>query len=301
MSKTKRPLFQLDADLLTLRTLIAVVEEGSFSAAAQRIGRTQSAVSLQIAKLEERIQVRLLERSSRMVRQTPAGETFTAYARRITGLADEALAAVSTPELSEPIRLGVAEYLVPQHLHQLLTEFKRAHPNVGIGLSLGAGYALYRDLQANKLDLVVAGPESDEGQLLYEEPLVWVGPKEGLPQSKGGGEIDTAADPLSLILMPPPCSYRQAAFDALTDKGLSWQVTVNANSVQGIQSAVAAGFGISVMARSAVSRELRIIDAGLPALPLTRIKAYWNTKNPHPLTERFLAFLKQALTAIKVA
>jgi DNA-binding transcriptional LysR family regulator len=97
MGMTKRPSFQLNADLLTLRTLIAVVDKGSFSAAAKQIGRSQSAVSLQIAKLEDRIQVRLLERTSRSVKQTPAGETFTAYARRIIELADEGLAAVTTP------------------------------------------------------------------------------------------------------------------------------------------------------------------------------------------------------------
>ena len=124
MSEPNRSPFKLDTDLLSLRALIAVVEEGGFSAAARRVHRSQSAVSLQVAKLEERLNTRLLERTSRSVSLTPAGETFISYARRILEMADEAMLAVTAPEESTLLRVGFAEYLAPQHLHNLLAQFR---------------------------------------------------------------------------------------------------------------------------------------------------------------------------------
>lgn len=292
MGKRKHSHYKLDADLLTLRALVAVADRGSFSAAAKIIGRSQSAVSLQIAKLEERMEVRLLDRTSRSVRQTPEGETFIAYARRILELADEGLSAVTTPDVSEPLRIGFAEYLVPEHLHIILSRFKRGQPKVKLELHLGAGYKLYHELTQNRLDVVVAGPEAQDGLVLFTEPLVWVGPN--------GGNIRREEDSVGLILMPPPCSYRKAAFDALTTAGIPWHVAVSANSVQGVQSAVTAGLGVSVMARSAVNRHLGIISDGFPELPDTSINAYWEKNSPHPLVKRFVAFIEEELKAIDV-
>lgn len=76
------------------------------------------------------------------------------------------------------MRIGFAEYLVPQHLHQLLSRFKQVHPKAGIDLHLGLGFELYQDLMQHQLDVVVAGPEGEGGLILLYEPLVWVGPKD---------------------------------------------------------------------------------------------------------------------------
>ncbi len=99
---------KLETDLISLRSLVAVIEEGGFSAAARRMHRTQSAISLQIAKLEERLNTKLLERTSRSVNVTPAGETFVSYARRILELADEAIMAVTSPAELTLLRVGFA-------------------------------------------------------------------------------------------------------------------------------------------------------------------------------------------------
>ena len=290
MGRFKKTKTSLDADLLTLRSLIAVVDFGSFSAAAKQIGRSQSAVSLQIAKLEERMQVRLLERTSRSVKQTPAGETFLSYARRIIQLADEGFSAVTVPNVSEPLRIGFAEYLVPQHLQLILSRFRRAYPKTKLELHLGSGFDLHQDLLQQKLDIVVAGPEGDDGLILMTEPLVWVGPQYFEPDGVDGS--------VGLILMQPPCSYRQAAFDALTAAGRAWHVAVNANSIQAVQSAVAAGLGVSVLARSAVNRDLMVISDVFPKLSKTSINAFWHSTKPHPLTKRFVDFLKEELGSI---
>lgn len=287
--KRKSAGFLLDADLLTLRSVVAVVDEGSFSGAAKRIGRSQSAVSLQIAKLEDRMDIRLFDRTSRSVVQTPAGEVFSAYARRILDLADEAYAAVSSPSISVPLRIGFAEYLVPHHLYPLLSRFKRRYPNASVELTLGIGGGLLKDMHDGQLDVVVAGPEGEKGVVIMEEPLVWVGPPGGLNRSE---------DELELILMSPPCSYRKAAFDSLARAEQPWNLALSANSIQGTQSAVAAGLGVSVVPKSAVSTELRVVNEGVPELPATSIQAYTDTPDTHPLIGPFIEFLTEELGSI---
>ncbi|MEO1017844.1 MAG: LysR family transcriptional regulator [Pseudomonadota bacterium] len=292
MSEPDRSPFRLDADLISLRALVAIADEGSFSAAARRIGRTQSAVSLQIAKLEERLQTRLLERTSRQVSQTAAGELLIAYARRILAIADEAAVALSAPASSAPLRIGFAEHLAPEHLHDLLGRFRRAHPKLAFELKLGTGLELGAALAEDRLDIVIAGPDAGQGgtvggTVLLEEPMVWA--------AAAADDLLEQDGPLSLVVMPPPCSYRQIATDALTRGGRSWRITMEANSIQGIQSAVKARLGISVMARSAVTEGLRIVDVGVPQLPDTAMIAY-EAKTAHPLAGRFLSFLEEGLT-----
>ena len=138
--------------------------------------------------------------------------------------------------------------------------------------------------------MVVAGPEGEKGLILIEEPLVWVGP---------GGELpDVEGEELELILMQPPCSYRKAAFESLAEAERPWNLALSANSIQGTQSAVAAGLGVSVVPKSAVNKDLKIMSKGFPELPATSIQAYSNSVDSHPLIESFINFLKEELAGI---
>ncbi len=125
---------------------------------------------------------------------------------------------------------------------------------------------------------------------MIEEPLVWVGP---------GGELpDVEGEELELILMQPPCSYRKAAFESLAEAERPWNLALSANSIQGTQSAVAAGLGVSVVPKSAVNKDLKIMSKGFPELPATSIQAYSNSVDSHPLIESFINFLKEELAGI---
>lgn len=281
MSKSNKYEFQLDTDLLSLRAFVAVVEAGSFSAAAKRIHRTQSAVSLQIAKLEERLDIKLLNRSTRSVSVTSAGETFMSYVRRILDLADEAALAVTSPDESSLLRVGFAEYLAPQHLHKLLARFRRAHPNCDLSLVLGLGNEMVASLESGDLDVVFACPEVEGGELLWEEPMVWTGINE---------HNDSLDKPIELVLMPSPCSYRKIALDALTSAGKSWKMSMEANSVQAVQAAVRAGLGMSVLPLSAVHGEMPILRNNLPQLPNTSVMSYFRPNLSHPYAQRFVNF-----------
>ncbi len=283
MSDSNNSDFKLDADLISLRALVAVVEEGSFSAAAKRIHRTQSAVSLQIAKLEERLNTKLLERSTRSVSVTSSGEVFVSYARRILELADEAALAVSSPDESTLLRVGFAEYLAPQHLPGLLARFRRAHPNCDLSLVLGLGNEMLESMGNGDLDLVFACPEVEGGELLWEEPLVWTGAFD---------ESDSAGKAIELVLMRPPCSYRKLALDALTGAGKSWKMSIDANSVQAVQTAIRAGLGVSVLPLSAVTEDMPLVGKALPALPNTSVMSYARADLSHPYAKRFVDFLR---------
>ncbi|MEM7013909.1 MAG: LysR family transcriptional regulator [Verrucomicrobiota bacterium] len=282
MSETNRFNFQLETDLLSLRSLIAVVEEGGFSAAAKRVNRTQSSVSLQIAKLEDRLNAKLLERTSRSVSVTPAGESFVSYARRILELADESILAVSSPAESSLLRVGFAEYLAPQHLHTLLARFRRAHPNCDLSLVLGLGPEMLEAMNRDELDLVLAGPEAENGDLLWEEPMVWTG------QTNLADDRDK---PIELVLMHPPCSYRKMAFDALTKAEKPWKLSIDANSVQAVQSAIRAGLGVSVLPISAILDDMQTIDRGMPKLPNTSVMSFVRPDLKNPYAQRFVDFL----------
>jgi len=293
MSDIDRQIRRLDVDLMTLRTLVAVVDAGGFSAAARRIGRTQSAVSLQIAKLEDRLQTKLLRRTSRHVEETPAGAALIAYARRILAIADEAALALTLPDESDPFRIGFADYLAVERLHLLLGRFRRAFPRLPLSLTTGTGQELRRQLENGSLDLVIAGPdgaaEGGRGTMLNEEPLVWI-----------AADADAAPppadcdDPLDLVALPAPCSYRGIAMEALGDAGIGWRLAIEAASIQAVLSAVRAGLGISAVPASAVSPGVTVLESGMPALPSTRMLVF-GAAHPHPLAGRLIAFLKESL------
>lgn len=282
MSKSNRSPFKLDTDLLSLRSLVAVVEEGGFSAAAKRVNRTQSAISLQIAKLEERLNTKLLERTSRSVSVTTSGEAFLSYARRILDLADEAVLTVTAPEQNALLRVGFADYLAPQHLHTLLARFRRAHPNCDLSLVLGLGLDMLEMMDDGKLDIVFTGPERNGGQVLWEEPLVWTG------TTKLKEDPDSLVE---LVLMHAPCGYRQIAFDALTKAEIPWKSSIDANSVQAVQSAVRAGLGVSVLPASAILEDMDVVEDHLPRLANTSVVSFQNADLTNPYAQRFIDFL----------
>lgn len=269
--------FKLETDLNSLRAFVAVVEEGGFSAAAKRIYRTQSAVSVQIAKLEDQLGIKLLERTSRCVCVTPAGETFLSYARRVLDLMEDAAAAIRPPEEKALLRVGIAEYLAPQYLDTVLTRFQKKYPQCDLSLTLGLGGTLLEKMDQDELDLVVSGPDRAGGQILWEEPLVWT------------GTYAASADPVKLVLLPAPCLYRKMVFDSLTKMALPWRMSIEANSFEAIQSSIRAGLGITILPETAIKDGMPVIKENLPDLPNSGVVSF--TRQSHPYTQAFIDYL----------
>lgn len=252
----------LDLDIDLLRAFVAVADEGGFTAAANRLGRTQAAVSLKIKRLEAAIGKRVLERSSRHLALTSDGDVLLGYARRLLALNDETVQRLGAPAIAGELKVGVAEYFLPAHLPQALAQFGRSHPRVHVQARVGFAQDLMAAFERGELDLVLTRREKGggPGRLIWRDPLVWVAAE--------GFDI-AAGRPLRLCLLPSPCVYRTHGLAALDHIGRRWEAAYTAPSVLGVQAAALAGVGIAVLSRSALVDGLRELTGqdGFPILP----------------------------------
>lgn len=247
-----------------LRAFVAVVECGGFSQAAGRLLRGQSAVSLQIKRLEECLGVRLLERSSRRVQPTPEGELILGQARRILSLHEQLIARAREPELSGVVRLGAPEDFATTRLPRLLSSFVRAHPRVALEVTCELTLDLLARFDAGGLDIALVKREPTfglEGTRVWREQLVWV---------TGDKAVVDTGGPLPLVCSPIPCVYRGRATAALDAQGRPWRVVYSCGSLAGSHAAVRAGLGVTVLPKDMVPVDLTILDEAVLGLPLLK-------------------------------
>ncbi len=255
-------------DLDLLASFVAVADAHSFSRAATRLGRSQSTISEQIRKLEQRLGKTLLERSPQLVRLTPDGETVLVHARRMLSLAEELEASVGRDPLVGTVRLGTPEDFATTHLPDILADFSHAHPGVALEVTCDLTLTLLDGFRRGSFDLVLLKREPsglEEGLRVWREPLVWV--------ARSGEALPPPGQPLALVASPPPCVYRKRATQALDRAGRSWRVAYSCASLAGALAAVRAGLGVAVLPKEMAPRDLAILDTGdrLPDLSDTEI------------------------------
>lgn len=239
----------LDIDLL--RSFAAVADTGSFTAAAGLVARTQSAVSVQVKRLEEILGRRVFERTSRSLSLTPAGHTLLGYARRILELNDESVRSIAEPPVTGEIRLGITEYFVPDELPGILARFAAAYPGVRLEVRMGLSRDLRDELSRGELDAaLVRMLPRERDRALWSEPQVWVAP-ESL-------DLDAAA-PLPLALLREPCVLRAHALEAMKRSKRAHQVAFTGSSMASVQAAVRAGIGVSIVPRSSLGAGMRVV------------------------------------------
>jgi len=250
-------LTNLDMDLL--RTLATAMELGGFARAAARLGRSQSAVSLQMDRLEEQLGVPLLRKQGRGLALTEAGDVVLGYAKRILALNDETVAAVRGLDLAGAVRLGLPQDFAETWLPDALGRFARAHPQIRIEARVDRNAALLDDLAGGRLDLALLWGEEDRpgAELLGRLPIHWIGrPDAAFP----------ADEPLPLIVFAPPCAFRAAGVAALDASGRSWRLSFTSPALAGLWAAAAAGLGVTVRTRVGMPATLKLLE-DLPALP----------------------------------
>lgn len=276
-----RPLATLD--LVLVRTFVAIATLGRFTLAAQRLGRQQSTISLQISRLETALGVRLLERSPRAVRLTDAGAKFLGDAQRLLALNDAAVAQVQEPAMAGLVRLGTPEDFATTHLPRVLARFTQAYPAVALEVTCDLTLNLLDAFRAGKFDLVLAKrePGGRRGLPVWREPLVWVAGPAGYVSDSG---------PLPLVVSPAPCVYRKRAIDALDRAARPWRIAYTCGALSGTIAAVTAGLGLAVLPRAMVpaclqicggtdlpalrDTEIVLLDHGALDLPAQRLKAH---------------------------
>ena len=252
-------------DSITMRCFIAVAETASFTRAAQRVARTQSAVSQQIARLEQLVGKTLVTRG-RTLTLTPDGEVFLSYARQIYALQSEALDRFREPELEGEVRFGLPEDFASVFLSDVLAEFARSHPRILLDVECDLTLNLFERFRQGAFDLVLVKMSRPEdfpnGVDVWSESLEWVG---------GSGQV-VDDRPLPLVLSPQPCVYRAAAIEALDAAGRAWRLAFSSPSYAGTVAAVKAGMGVTVLPRNMVPEGCEVVaDAELPALSDTHI------------------------------
>ncbi len=250
-------------DIDALRAVIAGTDLGSFARAAIQLGRSQSAISMQLKKLEQQTGSKLFARKGRGLVPTEAGEALVAYARRIVALHDEAALALGSAVSPAPVRLGLPQDFFDDVMPATLSAFSADHPAAHVDVRAGLNYVLSAEVAANRIDVALtffpAG--SSDGELLSTLPMRWLAkePEPALP-------VET---PLPLVLYPHPCLFRQAVLAALEQAKIRWQPAVTTPSLAGIWGALRAGLGLAVRIEHGLPGDLVCLDhrAGLPALP----------------------------------
>lgn len=252
-------------DSMTLQSFIAVAETGSFTRAAERVGRTQSAVSQQMAKLESLLGTPLLIRG-RQFSLTPEGEIFLGYARQIFALHREAMDRFKEPDLEGEVRFGLPENYASVYLSEVLAEFSRIHPRILLNIECDLTLKLFDRFKREEFDLVLVKMNRPEdfpnGLDIWSEPLKWVGDSSLIDESK----------PVPLVLAPKPCVYRTSAINTLEANGRQWRLVLSSPSYAGAVAAVKAGMGITVMPRTMIPHDLNAVaDHALPTLADTHV------------------------------
>ena len=257
-------------DLNALRTMVAGAELGSFARAADRLGRSQSAVSMQLKKLEEQTGKPLFRRSGRGLVPTEAGDALLAYARRILALNDEAAASLGALAVAS-VKLGLPQDFAEDVLPEVLLRFTRKWPLVQVEAHAGRNYSLWQDVQRGQLDLAIAfAPPGNawQGDRIATLPMLWLGGRKVAADSADGS--------LPLVLFDHPCLFRQTALEALEGRGPKSRIALTTPSLPGVWAALRSGLGITIRTPHRLPAGIREVrkQFNLPPLPRVDLRMF---------------------------
>ena len=287
----------LDLDLL--RTLIVIAEEGSFTRAAARIGRTQSAVSLQVRRLEDLVGRALVHRQKGgAVILSEAGMTLCEQGRELLALSDRVLQSIRLPEIQGEVRLGVWEGYAKAFLAPVLAQFSEEYPRISIEIFSGLSCQLLPLMLENKLDVMICNsgmePRGWPTTALWRPKLNWITSDEFKPH---------LLDPLPVSLGPSDCPWRPSwlteclwrstALRALKAAGRAYRMVPALTSVGGWDSSVLSGLAVTVSTLPVLPAGLRTVrkDEALPELSDQTVLAIKSAQAREPITGYLVDYL----------
>lgn len=273
-----------NVDIDLLRSFVAIVETGSFTRAAERQLRTQSAISLQVKRLEEQLGCRLFERGGRGVEATEAGIILLGYARRILSANDELVGRMAEPSVAGTVRVAAPEDVVASHLAPAMGRFLRAFSRVDADVRCGMPTAGWDP------DILLEDSLEGDPDMVFREPLVWVAADGGWHGQDEPGSLI----PLVTDMNPARGSPHRIAVEALEAADRSWRVALATPAREAVLSAVSAGLGVAVAPRALVTPGLRVVpvESGLPALN-NRVVAMRVGPRASPVAVRLAEFLRE--------
>lgn len=281
-----------DPDPDLLRAFVAVAETGSFTAAAEVVGRSQSGVSQKVLRLEDLLQMRVFERNSRSLSLTRDGERLLTTARRLLTQYEGFMRELRDPPKVATLRLGISENLVQTQLPRLLSRFRELHPDLQLELTTTSSAELLASYEAGHLDVVVAKNRKDgslrPGRVIWREQLAWLAGPEYRADDRR---------PARLVMMRPPCIYRAVMTEALDAIGREWVTACTTNNLLGAQAAVLGGLGVTVLGKSFAQNGLQIISPSeqWPALPTAEVSVIGEKPEMQHIVQPLLALLSETL------
>lgn len=280
-----------DLDIHLLRAFVAVAELGSFTRAAIELNRTQSAVSMQVRRLEQVLGKVLLVRNSRRIRVTDTGRIVLTYAKRIIRVNDEALSEIGEPEVQGMVRLGIPDDYAAYFLPKVLSHFGSLYPRIRLEVLCGLSHDLLLQLRGDDIDLAVTTrqPQSPGGTFLRREQLVWA---ESSYSRVHANEI------LPLALFPEGvCFFRKAALEALDQVARQWRIVCTSRGLAGIRSMVSSGLAVTVVTENTLSYDMRVIGEaeGMPQLPAVDLSLHRARTSPGEAVDVFAEHLVSCL------
>ncbi|AWY44199.1 LysR family transcriptional regulator [Pseudomonas putida] len=283
----RRPTFDLDV----LRTFVTGVELNSFAKAAYRLGRSTSAVSAQLKKLEEQVGTPVLAKAGRGLVLTPVGESLLSHARRLLELNDGIFQTLRESQTAETIRLGLQEDFGEHLLSDILRRFVQLYPMVSLEVKIARNAELLALVDSAGLDLALTwdtGHASPHATRLGDTQMYWIGAHD---TPVFGGMADA---PLPLIMFDAPCLLRSAATQTLDAAQIPWRIALTSPSVGGIWAAVAGGLGVTLRTRIGLPSHLKIVS-GLPAVPSLGYVLHCGGDDPSAATRQLAALIKTSL------
>jgi DNA-binding transcriptional LysR family regulator len=267
-------------DVDQLRTFIAIAETGSFTKAAEVVNKTQSAVSMQMKRLEERLLRPIFARDGRASKLTEDGQRLLDFARRIIKLNMETIAAFSDDELSGRVRLGVPDDYADRYLPEIMARFSRAYPGVELSVVCLPSTDLLECIDANEIDLaIITNCENKRASETFRrERLLWV---------TSNRHPTHMEEKVPLALGRPTCSWRRAATERLESIGRNYRLLYSSSNAGAVAAAVLAGLAVSVLPESGLRPGMRVLTAkeGFPELASCRIGLVRNAHESSALAD----------------
>ncbi|NKQ11570.1 LysR substrate-binding domain-containing protein [Pseudomonas sp. SST3] len=278
----------IDAELL--RSFVAIADHGGFTRAADAVNRTQSAISMQMKRLEEDVLQRpLFERDGRQVRLTAEGQVLLGYARRILKLHGEVMTTFREPHMVGSVRIGTPDDYVMRFLPGILSRFAQAYPLVQVEVHCEPSFQL---LQRRDLDLsiVTRAPGAEIGQLLRRERVVW---------AEAAGFSAHEQRPIPLAVFNSECFCRAWACNALDSLGIPFRIAYTSPSLSALMAIVGAGLAVTAQMQSLLPPDMRQLGSaeGFPELPVSSIVLLRNDRNQSQVSETLAEHIVEGFRA----
>lgn len=265
----------IDPDLL--RTFIAFVDSGSLTRAAAIAGRTPSAVTAQMHRLEEVVGQPLLAPRGRGRALTEAGEILVLHARRILEAHRNALLSIRGSNADGRLSIGATQDFAGNVLPQVLRTFAQTHPRLRLELRIGRSAELSMALDEGTMDVAITMRSGSSAGVVgvLREPMAWIGARRGLATS----QVE-----LPLALLDPPCGFRAAALASLDGSGVAYRIGASSATLSGLHTAVAAGIAVTLRTERFIGGELTDVGAtmGLPTVPDAEFTIRVRSEAPEP-------------------